>query len=84
MLSVDWQIGCFHPYIPAGYLESRTAFYENKFEVLTAVTKKSNIFWEITPCVLVDVYKRCRQRYCFRLQGRIEAKQAIAKKERAI
>jgi hypothetical protein len=26
------------------------------FEVLTAVTMKSTIFWNVTPCNVVDVY----------------------------
>jgi hypothetical protein len=29
-----------------------------EFEVLTAVTTKSTIFWFVTPCSLVEVYRR--------------------------
>jgi hypothetical protein len=32
--------------------------YNVKFEVLTTVTMKSAIFWDVTPCILVDVYQK--------------------------
>jgi hypothetical protein len=32
------------------------------FEVLTAVSTKIAVFWFVTPCSLVDVYQRFRDR----------------------
>jgi hypothetical protein len=40
------------------------------FEVLTAVVKKSIIFWDITPCNPLKVNRRFGWTYCLHLQGR--------------
>jgi hypothetical protein len=40
------------------------------FEVLTAVTMKNSIFWDITPHSPVKVDRRFGGTYCLRLQGR--------------
>jgi hypothetical protein len=40
------------------------------FEVLTAVVKKSTIFWDITPCSPLSVNRRLGGTYCLHLQGK--------------
>jgi hypothetical protein len=40
------------------------------FEVLTAVVIKSNLFWDITPCSLLEVNRRFGGKYLRHLQGR--------------
>jgi hypothetical protein len=42
-----------------------------EFEVLTMVTMKNTVFWNITSCSLVQIYRRYG-RSCFHLQGRPE------------
>jgi hypothetical protein len=32
-----------------------------RFHVLTAVIMKSNIFWNVMPCILVEVHRRYRR-----------------------
>jgi hypothetical protein len=34
-------------------------------QVLTAVTMKTSIFWDMTPCSLVDRYRRFKGTCCF-------------------
>jgi hypothetical protein len=41
-----------------------------RFEVPTAVTMNSTVFWELTPSSLVDVYWCFGGTYCLYLQGR--------------
>jgi hypothetical protein len=40
------------------------------FEVITAVTVKCNIIWDVTPCSVVNVYRRFGGTYCPDLQDR--------------
>jgi hypothetical protein len=40
------------------------------FEVLTTVTIKSTVFWDVMPCCLVEFQQRFGKTYCLRLQGR--------------
>jgi hypothetical protein len=40
-----------------------------RFEVLTAVSTKMDIFWVVAPCKLVDVYQRFRGPCCLHHQG---------------
>jgi hypothetical protein len=40
-----------------------------RFVVLTAVTIKSTIFWDMTPYSLVEVHRGFKESYCFHLQG---------------
>jgi hypothetical protein len=35
-------------------------FYYDRFEILTAVTVKSTVFWDVAPCSMVEVYQRFR------------------------
>jgi hypothetical protein len=44
-------------------------FWVVKFEVLMAITMKSTIFWDVTPCHLVEVYQRFRGAPFLHLQG---------------
>jgi hypothetical protein len=37
-----------------------------RFQVLTAVSMKMTVFWDVAPCSLVEVYLRFRGAYCFR------------------
>jgi hypothetical protein len=39
-------------------------------EVLNIVTLNSSIFWEVTPCRLVDIYRCFRGKHCLQLQVR--------------
>jgi hypothetical protein len=39
------------------------------FEVLTAVSTKMDVFWVVTPCCLVEVYRRFRGPCCLHHQG---------------
>jgi hypothetical protein len=39
------------------------------FEVLTAVSMETAVFWVVAPCRLVQVYRRFRGLYCLHLQG---------------
>jgi hypothetical protein len=41
-----------------------------RFEILTAVTMKSIIFWGVIPCILIEVELCFERAYYFRLQGR--------------
>jgi hypothetical protein len=41
-----------------------------RFEVFTTVTMIFSVFWGVTPCSLVDVYRRFGGHFCFHLQGR--------------
>jgi hypothetical protein len=34
------------------------------FEVLAAVAMESTIFWDVTPCRLVEVHRRLGGKYC--------------------
>jgi hypothetical protein len=43
-----------------------TKFNSVRFEVLMAVSMKKTIFWDVTPCDLVEVY-RCSRGTCFYL-----------------
>jgi hypothetical protein len=36
----------------------------NIFEVLIAATMKGTIFWDVTPCSLVKVYRHFEGKYC--------------------
>jgi hypothetical protein len=36
-------------------------------ERLTALTVKSTSFWDVTPCSLVEVYRRFREPYCLHI-----------------
>jgi hypothetical protein len=38
-------------------------------EVLTAVTVKNIVFWDIMLCTLVEVYRRFRGMYCLQVHG---------------
>jgi hypothetical protein len=40
------------------------------FEILTAVVMKSTIFWDITPCSLLQVNRRSGGTYSLHFQGR--------------
>jgi hypothetical protein len=40
-----------------------------RFEVLSAVTMKRTIFWDVTLCSPVDVHQRFGGTYCLHLQG---------------
>jgi hypothetical protein len=35
-----------------------------RFEVLTVASMKMTVFWGVTPCSLVDVYRRFKDYYC--------------------
>jgi hypothetical protein len=39
------------------------------FEVLTAVSRKMDVFWVVAPCSLVEVYHRFRGPCCLHHQG---------------
>jgi hypothetical protein len=41
-----------------------------RFEILTASATKSTIFWDVTPCSLVEVYKCSRQTHCLILRAK--------------
>jgi hypothetical protein len=34
-----------------------------RFQVLTAASKKMTVFWDVVPCSLVEVYRRCSGTY---------------------
>jgi hypothetical protein len=53
-------------------LSNTNKFYEHAvdFEVLTAVTMKNYIFWEVRSCSLVQVCRRFGGTYCLQAQGR--------------
>jgi len=38
--------------------------------VLTAVTTMSTVYWDATPCILVEIYQLFGQTCCLYLQGR--------------
>jgi hypothetical protein len=40
-----------------------------RFEVLAAMTMKSTVFWNVTPCSLVEVYQRSGGTYCIHLRS---------------
>jgi hypothetical protein len=55
-------------------VEIRTGHFPNTevgFEVLNAVSMKNNIFWNVTLCRLVEVYRRFKVTYCLHLQSRL-------------
>jgi hypothetical protein len=35
-----------------------------RFEVITAMTRKFGILWDVMPCCLVDVYRSFKGTYC--------------------
>jgi hypothetical protein len=37
-------------------------------EILTASTTKNTVFWDVTPCSLVEIYRRFGETYFLRLQ----------------
>jgi hypothetical protein len=39
------------------------------FEVLTAASMKTAVFWVVAPCSVVEVYQRFRDAYCLHHQG---------------
>jgi hypothetical protein len=39
------------------------------FDDLTAVTMKGTIFWDVTPCSLVEVHRHFREKLYLQLQG---------------
>jgi hypothetical protein len=42
-------------------------FHAIRFEVLTVVSIKSTVFWNVVPCSLVEVYKLIGGTYCVHL-----------------
>jgi hypothetical protein len=42
----------------------------NRVEILTAITMKCSIFWDVTPCSPVKIYRRFGGAYCLHLQVR--------------
>jgi hypothetical protein len=40
-----------------------------RFQVLTAASMKITVFWDVAPCSLVEVYRRCRGTCCLHHQG---------------
>jgi hypothetical protein len=40
-----------------------------RFQVLTAASMKVTVFWDVTPCSLVEVYRRFRGACCLHHQG---------------
>jgi hypothetical protein len=52
------------------YLLSDQASFHFEFGILTAVTTRSTMFWDVTPCNLVEVNRCLRGTYCLCLQGR--------------
>jgi hypothetical protein len=47
----------------------RTVEHQVRFQVLTAVSMKMNVFWVVAPCSLVEVYRRFRGACCLHHQG---------------
>lgn len=47
----------------------QVATHQARFEVLMTVTMNSNAFCNVTPCSLVEIYRRFRRMRCFHLQG---------------
>jgi hypothetical protein len=54
-----------------------------RFEVLTAVIMKDTVFWNVTPCSLVEVYQRSGGAYCVPLQGWIISQESKQQGDRA-
>jgi hypothetical protein len=59
-------------------LSSRLSISTNKvykiwvrFQVLTAASMKTAVFWVVAPCSLVEVYRRFRGACCLHHQGRL-------------
>jgi hypothetical protein len=44
---------------------------------------KITVFWDVTPCCLFDVCRRCRGMYCLHLQGK-RLSQAVSRVNRPI
>jgi hypothetical protein len=44
-----------------------------RFQVLTAASMKMTVFWDVTPCCLVETDRRFRGSFCLRHQGDEEA-----------
>jgi hypothetical protein len=44
------------------------SIYE-RYEVLTVITMKTSVFWDMTPCSLVDRHHNLRGNCCLNLQG---------------
>jgi hypothetical protein len=61
---LKWEITIYHPIICSKQC------YIVGFEVLTAVVRKSSIFWDITHCSLLKVNWHFGEKYCFHLPGR--------------
>jgi hypothetical protein len=40
-----------------------------RFQVLTAMSMKMAVFWDVAPCSLVDIVRRFRGTYCLHHQG---------------
>jgi hypothetical protein len=40
-----------------------------RFEVFTAASMKLTIFWDVAPCILVEVYRRFTGVYCLHHQA---------------
>jgi hypothetical protein len=40
-----------------------------RFQVLTAASMKIDVFWDVEPCSLVEVYRRFRAACCLHHQG---------------
>jgi len=61
-------------FVPKELDESFTATYRNKrnkceFEVITAVMIQSHVVWDITPYLLVNIYRLFGGHFCFCLQS---------------
>jgi hypothetical protein len=41
-----------------------------EFEVPMALTVRSTILWDVTPCILVEIHRRLGGKYCLHPQGR--------------
>jgi hypothetical protein len=48
-----------------------------RFEVITTVTVKNAVFWDVTPCSLVEVYRYFGRIFCMHLYGRRISKQIM-------
>jgi hypothetical protein len=57
-------------------------FRNVRFQVLTVVSVKRTLFWEVTQCNPVDVHRRFGRRYCLYIQAR-RVSQATSKNKAA-
>jgi hypothetical protein len=48
-----------------------------RFQVLTAMTVNNTIIWDVTPCILVNVYRHIGRLYSLHLQGRKESQDSL-------